>query len=371
MFAVENDLLGVKPSISERRNTTMVRERSVHQGQSLDFTRKRELEKRRIKSDSLIERHNDLLSATNLSLVKRKWVDDKKRLYTRVSNKNDRQKSALTAIADMSKIITKYDEAERKYIGTTIELVKKETKTMSTGIAVWNKMPAHRLGCPNDKRRNQDRMGFDFKELNERLKSHMTVNSCELQCRGSENVSMPGQMKSGTARSAGKINRSAKGRSERVTKFLANALEANADILGLGIPYMPVESKMLPVSTHCHSEGDGNTPNSKKGCGEETNFPQKFDHNESKKINVCCIHFNNNEVKTAEESLNSYQKRDACDLCSHQLHEKLYKGLQEFKLPQAPPTTPILKKLSRKQNKLTYQFEQTEGLSSRSRTNTR
>lgn len=343
----KNELTDVKVLPSQRPSTTMMGEGVASWKQHPSpSTKKRE--RRRVKSDSSIDKCSELLNVANLSLAKPKCPDDQQKRAVKNTSSKGNPKQMGTAIADMSKIITKYDEAERRYIGTTIELVKKDSKKLSSGISIWNKIPTHRLGYPNEKKQIANKARLNLEELDQKLKTTVAVNSCELQDRCSDAKSVPKQIKKDLTSITHVSNTGLKARSERVTKFLTDAFEANADILRLGIPFRSAESKIPLIAGNCMSCGSDEAAdklNSKPLLefawqdGKDAQSKPKQDN--SKRLNVSCIHFKNEDIQMQGANLN--KKGERCDVC-HQSRDRTHKDWQHGKVPQAPPTTPTRQK---------------------------
>ena len=313
--------------------------------------------RRRAKSDSLVKRCNDILNVKKFPLGKEAtFSKEHKSTLENIVTKEEKQSSAkqlgsITSIADMSKVITKYDEAERRYIGTTIELVKKDSRTVNSGISVWNQMPKHRLGYP-DKTRKIDGLSFrgiDTEELCLKLTEAFAVKNLDLQDRCCDSASRENRGHFSTSdedrlsQTTNKALKELNTKSDRVNKFLADALEANADILGLGVPFRPKSSsKFIKVDKKIQhkSFGDNN-------ASDVSLFSNKMNR-ETQKINITCIHLKNEECKPQPNQINNIKKEEICSVCSK---AKIYHRQQRtLQIPEAPPTTPTSTKALLKKN---------------------
>ena len=376
-FNESSTIKDIKATVFQRpRSTTggqgMVAQKTSHQA-------KKQHDKRRMKSDSSIDKCSELLNVANFPFEKPKNEGDPKKPDKHLASKNKSKKSnAGTAIADMSKIITKYDEVERRYIGTTIELVKKDSIKKKSGIAIWNRMPMHRLGYPKDKRQPIQRTNIDNEELNQKLKTSVAVKTCDLQDREED---VPCQVEKDVTATNHNLHGGTKARSERVTKFLTDAFEANADILKLGIPFRSAESRIPSVvgnnSPNAHdpiwiysSNRLGSRSLDDSGTCDEGNIQNKPKHNDSKKVNIKCIHFGRDNNKFPVNADNLDQTGDRCNMCQ-QPQIKIHKDLTELKVPQAPPTTPTSKLNLKKQKRSLHKIGNSEDFASRYRTQTR
>ena len=338
--AFKNQVLDATLSELKRPKSTMLT-RQLHPS-VLEHKR----EKRSLKSDASIRSCSKLLNVANLSLAEPRNHDKQVTKGTVYIPKTKKIKDQ-TAIADMSKIITKYDEAERRYIGTTIELVKKDHKKPSGGRAVWNKMPTHRLGFPNNNRQLAQMPKIDQEELSHKLKNSVAVSTYELQDRRCCMQTMATKEILATTSNS---QAGTKARSERVTRFLTEAFEANADILGLGIPFKPAESKVLTMTARCTANNedqalsDNKTRSSTSSIlyhGTEKNSNTKL--NNLKRIKVSCIHFKPNDGKETAKTVTFEETDERCNLCY-----QAQTLLPDQKFPQAPPTTPIKQSSSKK-----------------------
>ncbi|XP_065064305.1 uncharacterized protein LOC135690630 [Rhopilema esculentum] len=314
--------------------------------------------KRRSKSDSLVKRCSDILNVKRFPLGKEAtFSKEHTSTLENIQTKDEKQSSAkqfgsITSIADMSKVITKYDEAERRYIGTTIELVKKDSRMANSGISVWNQMPKHRLGYPDKKRKinGLSFRGIDTEALCLKLTEAFAVKNLDLQDRCCDSASRENQGQFSTSdedklsQTTNKALKELNTKSDRVNKFLADALEANADILGLGVPFRPKSSSKLikaDKKIQHKSLGDNN-------ANDVSLFSNKM-HRESQKINITCIHLENEERKAQPNQINNTKKEEICNVCSK---ARIYHRQQKtLPIPEAPPTTPTSTKALLKKNK--------------------
>ena len=311
---VESTVLNTTWSISKRPKSS-----TISRAFSASAMKKKQYDRTRLNSDPSMNKCNELLTVANLSLVEPMSPNDqKKRIRNATSVANYKQLKEATSIADMSKIITKYDEAERRYIGTTIELLKKEQRKFNSGIAIWDKMPAHRLGYPNN-RKIVKRPKIDQEELSHKLKNYVAVKAFDLHDRRCD-------VQLNAAKDAGaKIVKNlgaTKARSERAMKFLSDAFEANAGILGLGIPFQSADSKIMSEAARCKDQDlvpSDEKPGTSTSDGlilySGTENQLSIKHKGLQRVNISCIHFKTDDSTGNVNAVNFEQTGDRCSAC--------------------------------------------------------
>lgn len=353
--------------------------------------------RRRIKSDSNLKGYNKLLNVTKYDIKQSaKLLQESLNLKEHNLLEIDhlvalpkKKASSMTSIADMSKIITKYDEAERRYIGTRIELVKNVRRRSLASSSVWSAMPKHHLG-QHDKKIRPSKVSNNVDANNLSLKLHDNVSITSLKSKSTESLS-PKSIKGvgEESLSDGELKRRdavANTKSERVRKFLSEALEANGDILGLGVPFRSLNIQGSPLTTknvqqshwlstknegHCeeHKGHFNKSPNKSPqeiarkpaACAETNpsnlatignNSQQRCNQptvkTESQKFHIQCIHFKkeDNKPQVLPPRITKEQQRSITPCCQSK-HQRRLKDLQ---VPQAPPTTPINKNDTTKTN---------------------
>ena len=339
----ESTALNTTWLVSKRsRSTTISRELSA------SAVKKEQSDRAGLKSAPSTSKFNELLNVANLSLVEPKKPKDQKRCTRNsASVVNYRQLAKdTTSIADMSKIITKYDEAERRYIGTTIELLKRDQRKLNSGIVEWDRMPTRRLGYPNN-RKLVKRPNIDQEELSHKLRNYVAVKAYGLHDRRCD-VEINAVKNAGAA----VVNSpdGTKTRSKRVTKFLSEAFEANADILGLGVPFKSADSKIISVAERCKDQDlllsddkpgarSSNGPVLYNGTERQLNIKKKS----FQRIKIRCIHFKTDDNTGTVNAVNFEKTGGRCSECQ-QFQEKSH----DLKLPKAPPTTPTQRQNSKK-----------------------
>ena len=325
-------------SVLKRPKTTVIKGKL-----SPSTLKKRQHDQRFTTLDSTtLNKCNGLLSVANLSLEDLKRRNDQMRVVRNVASSTITKKvKGTTAIADSSKIITKYDEAERRYIGTTIELIKKDHKRLNSGIAIWNKMPFHRLGYPNDKKRTVQMPLVDQKKQSHELNNSVAVKTYELQDRRfyAQVSNLKRSIAVGMPNSYGVT----KTRSERVTKFLTDAFQANADILRLGTSPRPGENKTLSeVAKDTSKTSDQGRVKSEPRPTVASTLPDgtynqiRLKGLKLRKVKISCIHFQTGDNKSSLKAVSFEQTNGICGACY-----KFQSDIKDLKIPQAPPSTPI------------------------------
>ena len=344
---------------------------------------------KRIKPDFNLKGYNELLSVTKYDIKQSaKLLQESLNLKEHNLLEIDhlvalrkKKSTSMTSIADMSKIITKYDEAERRYIGTRIELVKNARRRSLANSSVWSAMPTHHLGQHDRKiRPSKVRNNIDTNNLCLKLHDNVSITSLPSKSTSAESLSPRGIKEQRGEESFSdsepkKRDAVANTKSERVRKFLSEALEANGDILGLGVPFRslniqgsPVTAKNLQQSrrqsakTECtsiehkgqFSKSPQELPRKAATCIDATssnlatigNNGQQRCHQhtlkaESQKVNIQCIHFKKEDCKpqVLPPRIGKEQKRSITPCC----HLNHHRRLKDLQVPQAPPTTPINK----------------------------
>ena len=342
--------------------------------------------RKRVKSDSNLKGYNALLNVTKYDIKQSaKLLQESLNLKEHNLLEIDhlvalpKKKSvSMTSIADMSKIITKYDEAERRYIGTRIELVKNARRRSLASSSVWSAMPKHRLGQHDKKiRPSKVRSNIDTDNLCLKLHDNVSITSLPLKSTSAESLSPRGITEQGGEESLSdselkRRDAVANTKSEKVRKFLSEALEANGDILGLGVPFRSLNIQGSPLTAKNlqqnrrqsaiterklteqkgqFNNGPQEVPRKTAACVDTTssnlvtigNKDQQRCHQhtlkaESQKVNIQCIHFKKEDYKP--QVFPPKVSKEQITPCCHLKHHRRLKDLQ---VPQAPPTTPINK----------------------------